>query len=85
MAGQKLEGYVDVGEEFTYEKHGFVATAYEMSTDQYGTQLDPPAHWDKLGATISDMPATYAVRPLVVIDIADKVAGDEGYHSRSPT
>jgi kynurenine formamidase len=80
VAGQRIEGYVEVGEEFTYEKHGFVATAYELPTDQYGTQLDPPAHWDKLGATISDIPATYAIRPLVVINIADKVAKDQGYH-----
>ena len=81
VAGNKIDGYVDVGEEFDYDKHGFVATAYELTTDRYGTQLDPPAHWDKLGATISDIPATYAIRPLVVISIADKVAGgDEGYH-----
>ena len=79
-AGRKIEGYVDIGQEFTYEKHGFVATAYELPTDQYGTQLDPPAHWDPLGATISDIPATYAVRPLVVIDIHDKTAEDAGYH-----
>ncbi len=79
-AGKKIEGYIDVGQEFTYDDHGFVATAYEIPTDQYGTQLDPPAHWDKRGATISDIPATYAVRPLVVIDIHDKVAEDEGYH-----
>jgi len=81
VAGNRIEGYVEVGDEFDYDKHGFVATAYELTTDQYGTQLDPPAHWDKLGATISDIPATYAIRPLVVISIADKVAaGDEGYH-----
>ena len=80
VAGNKIEGYVEVGDEFTYEKHGFVATAYEIPTDQYGTQLDPPAHWDQLGATISDIPATYAIRPLVVISIADQVAADEGYH-----
>ena len=80
VAGQKIEGYVEVGEEFTYAKHGFVATAYNLFTDQYGTQLDPPAHWDELGATISDIPATYALRPLVVINIADQVAKDEGYH-----
>ena len=79
-AGKRIEGYVEVGEEFTYEKHGFVASSYDLSTDQYGTQLDPPAHWDNLGATISDIPATYAIRPLVVIDIHDKVAKDEGYH-----
>jgi kynurenine formamidase len=80
VAGQDIEGYVGVGEEFTYEKHGFVATAYELTTDQYGTQLDPPSHWNPLGATISDLPATYAIRPLVVIDISGKVAADEGYH-----
>jgi kynurenine formamidase len=82
VAGRDIEGYVAAGEEFTYEKHGFVATAYELATDQYGTQLDPPSHWNPLGATISDLPATYAVRPLVVIDISDKVATDEGYHLR---
>lgn len=80
VAGQDIPGYVKAGEEFTYEKHGFVASAYELTTDQYGTQLDPPSHWDPLGATISDLPATYAVRPLVVIDISEKVKADEGYH-----
>ena len=79
-AGRKIKGYVDVGQEFTYKKHGFVASAYELPTDQYGTQLDPPAHWDNLGATISDIPATYAIRPLVVIDIHNKTAKDVGYH-----
>ncbi|RUV03833.1 MAG: cyclase family protein [Mesorhizobium sp.] len=80
VAGRDIEGYVKAGEEFTYDKHGFVATAYELTTDQYGTQLDPPSHWNPLGATISDLPATYAVRPLVVIDISGKVQTDEGYH-----
>ncbi|MBS7540375.1 cyclase family protein [Ancylobacter lacus] len=80
VAGQDIEGYVKKGEEFTYEKHGFVATAYDLTTDQYGTQLDPPSHWNPLGATISDLPATFAIRPLVVINIADKAAKDEGYH-----
>jgi len=79
-AGRTIEGYVNEGDEFTYDKHGFVATSYELSTDQYGTQLDPPSHWNPLGATISDLPATYAVRPLAVIDISGKVQADEGYH-----
>ena len=68
VAGRDIEGYVKTGEEFTYEQHGFIATAYDLTTDQYGTQLDPPAHWDPLGATISDLPATEAIRPLVVAD-----------------
>lgn len=80
IAGQDIEGYIQKGQEFTYDKHGFVATAYDLTTDQYGTQLDPPSHWNPLGATISDLPPTYAVRPLVVIDISGKVATDQGYH-----
>ena len=79
-AGVTMEGYVDAGETFDYEKHGFVASAYVLPTDQYGTQLDPPAHWNPLGATISDIPATYAVRPLVVINIVEQVTADPGYH-----
>ena len=80
VAGADIPGYIEKGQEFTYAKHGFIATAYSLLTDQYGTQLDPPAHWDEFGATISDLPATYAIRPLVVIDIHEKVAVDPGYH-----
>ncbi len=79
-AGADIPGYVKKGDVYTYKKHGFIATSYFLPTDQYGTQLDPPAHWDEYGATISDLPATYAVRPLVVINIADKVKESPGYH-----
>src|SRR5689334_3631173 len=34
------------GKPYTYGKDGFEATRYELQTDQLGTQLDPPAHWD---------------------------------------
>jgi kynurenine formamidase len=81
IAGSDLPDYIQSGQEYTYADHGFIATAYELPTDQYGTQLDPPAHWDEYGATISDLPATYTIRPLVVIDIHDKVADDPGYHA----
>jgi len=80
-AGKAYEGYCEVGEPFDYKKHGFIATSYELVTDQYGTQLDPPAHFYEYGATISDLPATYSIRPLVVIDISEKVKKDEGYHA----
>jgi kynurenine formamidase len=79
-AGADIPGYVKKGEEYTYDKHGFVATSYTLTTDQYGTQLDPPAHWDEYGATISDLPPTYAVRPLVVLPIHEKVAANPNYH-----
>lgn len=81
VAGAAIPGEIEKGQEFTYAKDGFVATAYDLPTDQYGTQLDPPAHWDEYGATISDLPPTYAVRPLVVIDVHEKVAADPGYHA----
>lgn len=76
-----MEGFIEKGEEFTYADHGFQATSYEITTDQLGTQLDPPAHWHEYGATISDLPPTFALRPLVVIDISGKVAEDPGYHA----
>jgi kynurenine formamidase len=79
VAGSEMPDYVSVGEAFQYDRHGFVASAYILPTDQYGTQLDPPAHWNPLGATISDIPATYAIRQLVVINIANQVEEDPGY------
>jgi kynurenine formamidase len=65
---------------YTYKKDGFEATHYDLPTDQYGTQLDPPAHWAPEYPAIDELPATYAVRPLVVISIVDQVAKNAGYH-----
>ncbi len=79
-AGADLGDYASIGDVYTYDPHGFVATSYWIPTDQYGTQLDPPSHWDEYGATISDLPPTYCIRPLVVINISDKVAENPGYH-----
>lgn len=80
-AGITMKGYVDKGDTFTYLDHGFIATAYHLKTDQYGTQLDPPSHWNEYGATISDLPASFTLRPLVVVDISEKVKKDPGYHA----
>jgi kynurenine formamidase len=68
------------GRPYNYAKDGFEATRYDFATDQFGTQLDPPAHWAPEFPAIDELPATYAVRPLVVISIVDKVAKDPGYH-----
>lgn len=76
-----LPGFIARGEPFDYAKHGVGITAYELPTDQIGTQLDPPAHWSATGATISDLPPTYAVRPLVVVDVSAKVAANAGYQA----
>jgi kynurenine formamidase len=64
---------------YTYEKDGFEATHYDLSTDQLGTQLDPPAHWNPDYPAIDELPPTYTIRPLVVIPIQEKVAKDPGY------
>jgi kynurenine formamidase len=66
-------------EAYTYAKHGFEATSYLLSTDQFGTQLDPPAHWAPEYPSIDELPPTYAVRPLVVISIVPQVARDPKY------
>ncbi|OKH55799.1 cyclase [Calothrix sp. HK-06] len=68
------------GQPYTYQKDGFEATQYNLSTDQLGTQLDPPAHWNPDYPAIDELPPTFAVRPLVVISIQDKVARDPNYH-----
>lgn len=79
VAGRDIEGFVKKGERFTYEKHGFEATRYALSTDQLGTQLDPPAHWAPNYPAIDELPATYTLRPLVVISIAEQVKSNYGY------
>jgi kynurenine formamidase len=67
------------GEAYTYAKSGFEATSYLLSTDQFGTQLDPPAHWAPEYPSIDELPPTYAVRPLVVISIVPQVKRDPKY------
>lgn len=72
------------GRPYQYANDGFEATHYDLATDQFGTQLDPPAHWAPEYPAIDELPATYAVRPLVVISIVEKVAKDPGYHLQVP-
>jgi kynurenine formamidase len=72
------------GKPYTYAGDGFEATAYRLTTDQYGTQLDPPAHWAPEYPGIDELPPTFAVRPLAVISIADSLARQPGYHLQVP-
>ena len=68
------------GMPYTYAADGFEATHYDLPTDQFGTQLDPPAHWAPEYAAIDELPPTFAVRPLVVISIVKQVKKDFNYH-----
>ena len=67
------------GQPYTYATDGFEATSYVLSTDQFGTQFDPPAHWAPEQAAIDEVPASYSVRPLVVINVVPKLAQDPKY------
>lgn len=67
------------GEAFTYSADGFEATAYTLPTDQFGTQLDPPAHWNPIYPAIDELPASIAVRPLVVVSMVEQVKANPGY------
>jgi kynurenine formamidase len=78
-AGADIEGLAKKGEVYTYQKHGFEATEYTLSTDQLGTQLDPPAHWAPEYPSIDELPASYAIRPLVVISIVEQVKTNSNY------
>jgi kynurenine formamidase len=80
-AGVAIPGFINAGEPFSYEKHGVAITAYDLPMDHIGTQFGPPAHLSDHGATISDIPPTVSLRPLVVVNIAPKVAADPGYQA----
>src|SRR5262249_3228723 len=69
----------DTGKPYTYANDGFEATHYDIATDQFGTQLDPPAHWAPEYPAIDELPPTYAVRPLVVISIVSQVKKNPKY------
>ena len=63
----------------TYETTGFETTAYALASDQFGTQLDPPAHWHPCFPAIDELPPTLALRKLAVISIATQVASNPAY------
>src|SRR3954452_25633852 len=67
------------GTAYTYAKDGFEATQYNIATDQFGTQLDPPAHWAPEYPGIDELPPTYAVRPLVVVSIVGQASAIPNY------
>ena len=80
-AGVSIPDVIEKGQAFSYEKHGVAITAYELPMDHIGTQFGPPAHENEHGATISDIPPTVALRPLIVINVAPKVRLDPGYQA----
>jgi kynurenine formamidase len=54
-------------EPYTIPKDGFRTTFYEM-VGQYGTHIDPPAHFAENGVTMDKIPVKQMILPLVVLD-----------------
>ncbi len=52
---------------YTIKNDGFRMTYYEM-VGQYGTHVDPPAHFAEGGATMDKIPLKQMILPLIVLD-----------------
>jgi kynurenine formamidase len=65
-------------EPYTIAKDGFRTTAYEM-VGQYGTHVDPPAHFDEKGITMDEIPLKQMILPLIVLDDTPYLAKDPNH------
>jgi kynurenine formamidase len=55
-----------------------LAALIEM-VGQYGTHIDPPAHFDPNGMTVDEIPLKQMILPLVVFDITPKLKEDPNH------
>lgn len=58
--------------------HGFLAHEYQIP-GQWGTHVDPPAHFVKGKRFLDDISVKEMVLPLVVIDVSEKVKANPDY------
>lgn len=63
---------------FTIEKDGFRTTFYSM-VGQYGTHVDPPAHFRSDGMTMDEIPLKDMILPLVVFDVMSLLPNDPNH------
>jgi kynurenine formamidase len=63
---------------YTIKDDGFRTTIYEMA-GQYGTHVDPPAHFDEKGITIDEIPLKQMILPLIVLDDTPYLASDPNH------
>jgi len=63
---------------YTIKDDGFRATFYEM-VGQYGTHVDPPAHFDEQGITMDEIPLKQMILPLIVLDNTRYLAKDPNH------
>ncbi len=65
-------------EPYTIPKDGFRTTFYEM-VGQYGTHVDPPAHFAESGITMDKIPLKQMILPLVVLDDTPYIAKEPNH------
>jgi kynurenine formamidase len=66
------------GQPYTIPKDGFRSTYYQM-VGQYGTHVDPPAHFAEHGITMDQIPLKQMVLPLIVLDDTPYLAKDPNH------
>ena len=66
------------GQPYTLGKDGFRSLRYSL-VGQYGTHIDPPAHFDAQGRTLDELPVKDMILPLVVVDITPKLRDDPNH------
>ncbi len=66
------------GRTYTIEKDGFRTFQYTL-VGQYGTHIDPPAHFDEHGRTLDELPVKEMILPLVVFDITPQLRNDPNH------
>jgi len=63
---------------YTIKDNGFRTTFYEM-VGQYGTHVDPPAHFVENGITMDEIPLKQMIMPLIVLDDTPYLAKDPNH------
>lgn len=63
---------------YTIEQDGFRTIFYSM-VGQYGTHVDPPAHFSASGRTMDEIPLKEMILPLVVFDVTPLLAKDPNH------
>ncbi len=66
------------GHPYTIEQDGFRAQFFAM-VGQYGTHIDPPAHFDPTGATVDEIPVKQMILPLVVFDLTPMLKNEPNH------
>ena len=66
------------GRPYTIDHDGFRAQFFAM-VGQYGTHIDPPAHFDAAGTTVDEIPVKQMILPIVVFDLTPILKSDPNH------